>query len=107
MSEREEAEKMAAEERQIEMFKIKKLIASLQKARGLVLSQGLSRGPSQWVVATARVALGITTLVPQKMIRAGNEPPADTAALLHDIGRINRAATFDYNRQECYGPPRA
>jgi hypothetical protein len=34
MSEREEKEKMEQEERQIEMFKIKKLINSLDKARG-------------------------------------------------------------------------
>lgn len=34
MAEREEQEKMAAEERQIEMFKVKKLISSLQKAKG-------------------------------------------------------------------------
>jgi hypothetical protein len=36
MEGREEAEQRAAEERQIEMFKVKKLIASLQKARGCV-----------------------------------------------------------------------
>ena len=34
MAEREEQEKLAAEERQIEMFKVKKLITSLEKARG-------------------------------------------------------------------------
>lgn len=34
MAEREEKEKMEQEERQIEMFKIKKLINSLDKARG-------------------------------------------------------------------------
>ena len=34
MSERDEEEKAKAEERQIEMFKVKKLIASLQKAKG-------------------------------------------------------------------------
>lgn len=34
MSEREDDEKAKAEERQIEMFKVKKLITSLQKAKG-------------------------------------------------------------------------